>query len=466
MESLGILFKQNRVSAGKAIGLLFCWLMITTQAIAQVYTAGYSGTAFNYFDVTSHTWTAKANAPEALYDITSFQGKIYGIASGTSNFYQYDPATNTWTQKAAALAGLTAGHLVAAGNYIYANAANGSQFERYDPATNAWTQLAATPTGTVRRHMAYDGGDYIYLGYSQGTNVLARYSISGNTWTTMPSPPSGTNGVVIRNGKLYFTDAFVATFNFNSFNPATSAYSTLANAPVGIWTIIGGDGNYLYGTPNDFSALWQYDISTNTWTSYTGGSDYALAYEGCSVTASVVAAQATCGTNGGVNANASLTLASYSSGATKVGYSIGSGYTGPDYSSATPVTSAPMTIGNNLTNPTADQPYTVRVFTDATCYQDILVILKPQVCLTSDISVAVSPTTQTNAASELQTYTVTVTNAGPDASAVKLKVPIPINRTFVNASPQQGTYDASTKIWDVGNLAVGSKTLKLTIKVN
>jgi uncharacterized repeat protein (TIGR01451 family) len=66
----------------------------------------------------------------------------------------------------------------------------------------------------------------------------------------------------------------------------------------------------------------------------------------------------------------------------------------------------------------------------------------------------------------MQAYTVTVTNAGPDPSAVKLRVPLPVNRTLLSASPQQGTYSESTQVWDVGNLPVGSKTLILTIKVN
>lgn len=442
---------------------LVCVLLMSEQVRGQIYTAGFSNTVFKHFDVTSLTWTTKANTPVALYDITYFQGKIYGIAYTTSNFYQYDPATNTWTSKAAAPAGITGGHLVVVGNFIYANSTTSSGFSKYDPNTNTWTQLATTPALAFRRHMVYDGGDYIYLGYSQGANALARYSISGNAWTTMATRPSGTSGVAIKNGKLYFTDE--SSTAFFSFDPATSTNTTLASALSASWTIIGGDGNYLYSTPTTFNSIRRYDISTNTWTTYTGGGDYALAYAGCSITASVVAAQATCG-SGGANADAKLTLTSYSSEATKVGYSTGSSYTGPAYTAATALTAAPMTLVSTLANPSADQPYTVRLFKDDACYQDYVVVLKPQVCLTSNISVSLSPSTQTNVSSELQTYTVTVTNAGPDASTVKVKVPVPVNRTFVNASPQQGTYNASTQIWDVGNLAVGSKTLTFTIKVN
>lgn len=187
----------------------------------------------------------------------------------------------------------------------------------------------------------------------------------------------------------------------------------------------------------------------------------------CDVTGAGEAVQAGCIATGGVNANAALTLSSYGGGATKVGYSVGSGYTGADFSSATALTAAPMTLVNTLPNPVSDQPYTIRVFQNSTCYKDIAVILKPQVCLTSDISVSVSPLSQTAASGETQTYIVTVTNAGPDpSSGVKIEVPIPVNRTFLSASPQQGTYTESTQLWDVGNLAVGSKTLTLTIKVN
>ncbi|WP_428657712.1 DUF11 domain-containing protein [Runella sp.] len=187
----------------------------------------------------------------------------------------------------------------------------------------------------------------------------------------------------------------------------------------------------------------------------------------CVPTGVITVTQPTCSVTGGVNINGMLTLTSYSGGATRVGYSAGSVYTGPAYTSATSLTAAPFTLVNTLPNPTVDQPYTVRVFATASNYQDYLVTLTPKLCLTADVSVSVSPTKQTNAKGETQTYIVTVKNAGPDvAPAVKVKVPIPNNRSLLLASPQQGTFNAATGIWDIGSLAIGQTTMQVTIQVN
>ena len=55
------------------------------------------------------------------------------------------------------------------------------------------------------------------------------------------------------------------------------------------------------------------------------------------------------------------------------------------------------------------------------------------------------------------TYTVTVTNAGPGpATVVQLMDLLPTGVTLVSVTPGQGTYDALTGDWFVGNLAVGA----------
>lgn len=187
----------------------------------------------------------------------------------------------------------------------------------------------------------------------------------------------------------------------------------------------------------------------------------------CTATGVATTVQATCGAGGAVNANAALTLSSYSSGITKIGYSAGSSYAGPDFSTATAVTAAPMTLVNNLTNPSVLQPYTIRVFQDAACYKDVVVTLAPTQCLTSDLSLSLSPVTQTGAKGELLTYTLTLTNAGPDAETdVQVDVKVPTNATLLTASPQVGTYSAATQKWVISSLPVGAKTLTVTLKMN
>jgi len=56
---------------------------------------------------------------------------------------------------------------------------------------------------------------------------------------------------------------------------------------------------------------------------------------------------------------------------------------------------------------------------------------------------------------QLVTYTVTLSNAGPsDATGVVVDEVLPEGLTYVAAEATQGTYDASTGAWDVGDLAV------------
>jgi uncharacterized repeat protein (TIGR01451 family) len=448
-------------------------LLLTQQGWAQIYSASYANSEFKYFDVTTNTWTNKEYTPEVLINLTAFQGKIYGVASGTTKFYLYDPATDTWTAKTPKT--FKGGSIVTAGNYIYAVqvVTTNASFSRYDPATDTWVSLSNVGIPSVTDHLVYDGGDYIYCSNSSATSrSLARYSISGNSWTALPLTPTVIGGgLAFKNGKIYVIAGIDISTDFYSFDPTTSTYKQLANVPTINQNLISGDGNYLYANPNTSTNFYRYNVATNTWNTYTGAGAnfYALAYmeNYCAPTASVIATPATCAGTGGVNANAALTLTAYGGGVTKVGYSTGSSYTGPAFASATAVTAAPMTLSNTLVNPTVAQPYTVRVFQDATCYKDVVVMLTPTLCLTSDLSLSLSPVSQTGVKGEQLTYTFTLTNAGPDvATGVQVDIKVPTNATLLTASPQVGVYSEATHKWDISSLPVGSKTLTVTLKMN
>lgn len=461
MEALILLFRSYPAWLSRCIWLLACWLLMTQQVLGQLYTGKYADSRpFSYFDLATQTWISKANPPtNYLYDLAYYQGKLYSLLY--EYVYIYNISTNSWVR----LYHSTARHRfsVTAGNYIYGVNVSSGDLSRYDPATNTFTQLAPTVGGG---HLTYDGGDYIYAGLWGGSS-LKRYSISNNTWTTLSTPPHRTDGVAFKNGKVYIGSGASLPKEFSYYDPVTQTYKRLAVPTFPIVKLIAGPGKYLYATSN--SAGWaRYDISTNTWTAMPGIADINLTYAGedCSLTASVNATQATCITGGGVNANAALTLASYGSSITKVGYSTGTVYTGSAYSAATAVTTAPMTLVNNLANPALVQPYTIRVFKDAACYKDIVVTLTPKVCLTSDVSLSVSPPTQSGAKGEQLTYTFTLTNAGPDtAPNATVRIPIPNNTQFLSATASQGSYNSAMAIWEVGSVAVGTQTIKLTVQV-
>ncbi|HNW86284.1 MAG TPA: SdrD B-like domain-containing protein [Candidatus Limiplasma sp.] len=80
----------------------------------------------------------------------------------------------------------------------------------------------------------------------------------------------------------------------------------------------------------------------------------------------------------------------------------------------------------------------------------------------------VKSTTQTRVNSgEDITYTIQVTNQGLGvAKAVKVTETLPANATFKSAAPASGTYNSTTNVWSVGDIASGatvSMTLVLTV---
>ncbi|WP_371415551.1 bluetail domain-containing putative surface protein [Dolichospermum sp. UHCC 0260] len=66
------------------------------------------------------------------------------------------------------------------------------------------------------------------------------------------------------------------------------------------------------------------------------------------------------------------------------------------------------------------------------------------------------------------TFTLTLTNKGPNiASGIQVTDLLPNGLSFISATPEQGTYDYKTGVWDVGNMKNNlSRTLKLVAKVN
>ena len=77
----------------------------------------------------------------------------------------------------------------------------------------------------------------------------------------------------------------------------------------------------------------------------------------------------------------------------------------------------------------------------------------------ADLSLTKTVDTVNPNQSDNVTFTLTLSNDGPDtATDVMISDPIPSGLRFVSASPSIGTYDASTGIWTVPSVAVGSIT--------
>ena len=86
----------------------------------------------------------------------------------------------------------------------------------------------------------------------------------------------------------------------------------------------------------------------------------------------------------------------------------------------------------------------------------------------ADLSLAITPATQTPAVGQNATFTITLTNDGPDAATnVKVKDVLPAGLTFVSATPDAGTYDDVNKEWTIPSLASGEDvTLEVVARVD
>ena len=408
------------------------------------------------------TWTAPTTADLIKYTVgigwsnvsssTSplFLGRFFCIGSntfiltgvGTSGICKYSStlavsASNPSVQTVinAGVTGLTATSFNYAqfydGTYIYFH--RGAPYEdmfKYDPVTNTASPVTTLLTTGNAASSSAKMGNAIY--YKTQTGPLYKYDLTTQTHTKIQA----TTDLIVRRS-------------------------------------IDTDGQYLYALPsNGTNTVYDYNFATNTWNETVNAvsiySNQRLVWNGLSTSPTVTASaiSATC-TGTSTNSNAKLVLNSFAN-VTKVGYSIGSTYTGPAFASATTLTAAPFTVASTLPNPTVNQPYTIRVFASATSYIDNTVIISPINCITADLSLTVATATQTGNKGETLTYTFTATNSGPNAVTDAIaNINIPSNATLLNANPSQGTYSESTKQWNIGAIANGgSKTLTISVKVN
>ena len=86
----------------------------------------------------------------------------------------------------------------------------------------------------------------------------------------------------------------------------------------------------------------------------------------------------------------------------------------------------------------------------------------------ADLGIAVAVDDATPNVATLVAFTVTVTNHGPDAaSGIVVQDLLPSGLTFVISAPSQGTYDAGSGFWTLGDLANGaSANLVITATVD
>jgi N-acetylneuraminic acid mutarotase len=253
-------------------------------------------------------WTSAASLPLArtAAGAAAIGGKIYilgGRGWGSDSYSLntvYDPLTNTYSE--AALMPATRSEMgVAVGTdkRIYAIGGVGDNgttktVVAYNPATNAWVKRASLPHARGRlvavragtSHAIFAIGGYPSSG-GRASSEMDRYSVTTNTWKSMPSLPAGRwepAATTFRYNIYVFGGGQNASAGSTIFTPTATAYEyttsagtwrKLAPMPIAeqgavaltgsdglIYVIGGGDDT---GQPVGDTAVQIYNPSTNTW---------------------------------------------------------------------------------------------------------------------------------------------------------------------------------------------------------
>jgi len=167
-------------------------------------------------------------------------------------------------------------------NDIYVlRSSNSTGFYKYSISGNSWTTLTVVPgaVGSGAAMVRNGADDDIYVLTGNGTGFY-KYSISGNSWTTLTVVPGavGSGGTMIRNGAD--NDIYVLrgnlTGNFYKYSISGNSWTTLTGIP-GAAAVGSGGTMIRNGTDNDIYVLhgdvstnfYKYSISGNSWTALT-----------------------------------------------------------------------------------------------------------------------------------------------------------------------------------------------------
>ena len=219
------------------------------------------------------------------FDGTFLNTQVSGSGSGAS-VVSVATTSAAWSAMADAPAALGAGASLAypgSGDYIYVLAGGvGTTFYRYSISGNSWSTMTAIPASVSSGgDIISTGNDYLYAHRGSSAKDFYRYSISGNSWSNMASttvsfaagaslvyPVSGDYMYATAGGGGSNTTFYRYSISSNSWSATTSAPGT-SGFTSGASLAYSGSGDYIYTFTGWVANFYRYAISGDSWTIMT-----------------------------------------------------------------------------------------------------------------------------------------------------------------------------------------------------
>jgi len=185
---------------------------------------------------------------------------------GSNHLYSYSGTTNAWTQKAtcpAALINLYGCVSFAAGNYGCIGE-SWNDYYRYDPIANTWTRMPNYPDSTANYFMGFSAGGLGYVGDSKGK--LYEYDAGSNAWIPKANWPValGSNigfGTGLGNLAYVYCTSSGVMWQYNTTSDSWSSLATTYTNPNSAGGFISNDT--VYCISNDTVRI--FSIASNSW---------------------------------------------------------------------------------------------------------------------------------------------------------------------------------------------------------
>jgi len=256
---------------------------------------------YDYPHTDAITWVTRAIAPLQRYwgAVGSRQDTIYlaggrmASAVSTRTMLAYIPATNTWINsgqpqtpdmpgdRRAGATGFNDTLLFYCCGRDLASTTMNTMYQ-FNMRTKTWSTRAACPTAAWATAGALAGNYFFRFGSEGAVDILYRFDINANTWTTLtptPRPPGrGWHTAASAGGLFYVMGGSPGLADCWAFDPAAGTWTQRADMPgtrvypsaigVGdsIIVLCGGD---LTGAEPADALVYVYHIAANTWTTET-----------------------------------------------------------------------------------------------------------------------------------------------------------------------------------------------------